>query len=66
MIVAGDPMHAHLAHCAPSAVVGVGDLPQQRDHAQLLQQYGVERNLVDAVEDLARRAGVSGRSTGLI
>ena len=41
---------------APSLVARIGDLPQQRHHAQLLQQHRVERHLVQAVEDVARRA----------
>ena len=45
-----------LAHFAPSLSPGCRHLAQQRDHAQLLDQHRVERHLVEAVEDVARRA----------
>src|SRR6202011_1637457 len=44
------------AHCAPLAVARIGDLPKHGDHAQLLQQDGVEGHLVHTVENLGRRA----------
>jgi hypothetical protein len=53
--VAGDMADAHLRPQRALAGAGIGDLAQQRDHAQLLQQHGVERDLVQPVEDVARR-----------
>src|ERR1051326_3112434 len=65
--LAGDEMNAHLGPVASLGAAGVGDLAQQRDHAQLLEQRGVERDLVEPVEDLARagrRAGPLDRVDG--
>jgi hypothetical protein len=36
-------------------VTGIGDLPKQRDHAQFLQQHGVERDLIEAIENITQR-----------
>src|SRR5215471_10644770 len=54
--LAGDEMNAHLGPFATLGAPGVRDLPQQRDHAQLLEQRGVERDLVQPIEDLTRGA----------
>jgi hypothetical protein len=42
---AGDTVDAHAGPSRPLAVTGVRDLPQERDHAQLLHQGGVEEDL---------------------
>ena len=44
------------AQRAPSPCAGVGDLAQQRHHAQFLHQRRVEGHLVEPVEDVARGA----------
>ena len=44
------------AQRAPSPCPGIGDLAQQRDHAQFLHQRRIEGNLVEPIEDLGRRA----------
>src|SRR5262245_4238520 len=62
--VAGDAVDAHLRPLGVLGMVGLRDLAQQRDHAQLLQQHGVERDLVEAIENVAggaRRAGALDR-----
>jgi hypothetical protein len=49
---------------AALAISSIGHPPQDCDHAQLLQQRGIERNLVQTVEDVARgtwRAGALDR-----
>src|SRR5262245_1235490 len=51
--VAGDAVDAHVRPLGMLGIVGLRDLAQQRDHAQLLQQHGVERDLVEPVEDVA-------------
>src|SRR5262249_20270376 len=51
--LARDQMDAHPRPFASLGAAGVRDLPQQRDHAQLLEQRGVERDLVQPVEDFA-------------
>src|SRR5262245_38296529 len=52
--LADDEMNAHLGPPASLGAPRVRDLPQQRDHAQFLEQRGVERDFVQAVEDFAR------------
>ena len=42
MISLRDAVDAHPGPLRALAVAGIGDLPQQRDHAQFLQQHGVE------------------------
>ena len=54
--VAHDPVRAHSGPARALPVSGIGDLPQQRDHAHFLHQRRIEGNLVEPVEDLARRA----------
>src|SRR5215831_9748230 len=54
--LAGDEVDAHLGPVASLGVPCVHDLPQHRDHAQFLEQRGVERDLVQPVEDFARGA----------
>jgi hypothetical protein len=49
-------MHAHLRPEPALAVAGIGDLAQERHHPQLLQHHGVERDLVQAVQDVGRAA----------
>ena len=42
-------------HLCPSSALGfarVGDLPEHRDHPKLLQQGGIEGNLVHSIENL--------------
>ena len=53
---ARDAVDAHLGPAGALAVAGVGDLPQQRHHAQLLEQGRIEGDLVDAVDDVTGRA----------
>src|SRR4051794_16947549 len=54
--VAGDAVDPHVRPFGALAIVAVCDLPQQGDHPQLLQQHGIERDLVESVEDVAGRA----------
>ena len=49
-------MHAHLIPEPALAVAGVSDLAQERHHPELLQDHGVERHLVQAVQDVGRAA----------
>src|SRR5262250_972988 len=49
-------MNAHLGPVASLRTPRVRDLPQQCDHAQLLQQRGVERDFVQPIENFTRRA----------
>src|SRR5262245_11458397 len=51
--VAGNAVDAHVRPPGMLGIVGLRDLAQQRDHAQLLQQHGVERDLVEPVENVA-------------
>src|SRR5262245_19260260 len=51
--LAGDAVDAHGRPFGALAVVGLRNLAQQRDHAQLFQQYGIERHLVESVENVA-------------
>ena len=52
--IAHDSMRAHSRPTRALACPGIGHLAHQRDHAQLLHQCGVEGDLVQAIEDLAR------------
>src|SRR5262249_11328446 len=54
--LAGDAVDAHLRPFGALAIFRLGDMAQQSDHAQLFQQHGVERNLVDPAENVAGRA----------
>src|SRR5579871_1313401 len=54
--LAVDQMYPHIGPLASLAMPSVRDLPQQRDHAQLLEQCSIERDLVQPIEDFARRA----------
>src|SRR6476619_6011138 len=54
--LAGDSVNPHVRPFGAFGTAGVSDLPQQRDHPQLLEQRGVERDLLEPVEDVARRA----------
>src|SRR5262245_17354471 len=47
--LAGDEMNAHLRPLASLGAPSVRHLPQQRDHAQLFEQCGVERDFVQPV-----------------
>ena len=47
---------AFSAQRAPSPLSGIGSLAQQRNHAQFLHQRRVEGNLVEAVQNIARRS----------
>jgi hypothetical protein len=49
-------MSAHLRPTLAFPTARIGDLPQERDHPKLLHQWRVKGNLVEAVEDLGRRA----------
>src|SRR5499427_5325238 len=51
--LAGDAVDAHTRPLAALAMIRLGDLAQHRDHAQLFQQHGVERHLVEPVENVA-------------
>jgi hypothetical protein len=53
--LAPDHVDAHARPLRPLGIAGIRDLPQQGDHPQFLQQYGVERYLVQAVEDVTGR-----------
>src|SRR5271166_275688 len=54
--LARDAVDAHAGPLRALAVARIGDLPKHGDHAQLLQQDGVEGHLVQTVENLGRRA----------
>src|SRR5882757_2275918 len=49
--VGHDPVRAHSGPARAFALSGIGNLAQQRDHAQFLHQRRVKGNLVEAVED---------------
>src|SRR4029450_4822843 len=53
-------MNAHVSPLRSLAASRIRYLPQQRDHAQLLEQRGVERNFVQPIENLARRSRSAG------
>ena len=55
-----DPVQAHRGPEGALAVARIGDLAQQGDHTQFLEQRGVEGDLVLAVEDVAGRARDAG------
>src|SRR5262249_44975333 len=58
--LAGVEMNAPLRTFAYLGDPRIHDLSQDRDHAQLLEQRGVERNFVQPVEDFARGARCPG------
>src|SRR5690606_29782977 len=58
--LARDPMDAHAGPRGALAIARIGGFAEQRDHAQLLQQHGIERDLVETIEDIARRARRAG------
>ena len=45
-------MNAHACPEGALGIAGVGDLPQQRNHAQFLQQNRIEGDLVEAIENV--------------
>src|SRR5262249_970986 len=51
--VAGDAVDAHVRPSGALGIVRLCDLAQQGDHAQLFQQHGIERDLVEPVENVA-------------
>src|SRR6516225_9094260 len=61
-----DVVDAHFGPFPALVIAGVGDPPQQGDHAQFLEQHCVERDLIETIKDLARCPGVPLRSMGLI
>ena len=54
-LVGHDPVGSHARPARAFAMSGICGLAQQRDHAQFLHERRVEGNLVEAVEDIARR-----------
>jgi hypothetical protein len=54
--LASDAMDAHARPLRAFAIARIGDLPEERHHAQLLQENGIERHLVQPVENLRGRA----------
>src|SRR5262245_57362810 len=54
--VAGDAVDAHVRPFGALGIVRLCDLAQQGGHAQLFQQHGIERDLVEPVEDVTGRA----------
>ena len=62
---ARDTVDAHAGPAASSLLPGSRNLAQHGHHAELLQQGRVERNLVDAVDDVARGCGRYWPLTGL-
>src|SRR5690349_25073317 len=63
---AGDAMNALLPNALPQNVLDRTPPAAHSNHPQFLEQPRIERDLVDAVEDLTCTAGCAGcRSTGL-
>ena len=62
---AGDAMNAHLRPTGALGMPWIRCLLQHSNHPQLLEQRRIERDLVDAIEDLTRAARRPGLSTGL-
>jgi hypothetical protein len=58
-------VNTHICPLRALAAPRIGDLPQQRNHAQLLEQRGVERNFVQPVENFARRSRRAGPFDGI-
>src|SRR6516225_247207 len=54
--VAGDAVDAHVRPFGVLGIIWLCNLAQQGDHAQLFQQHGIERDLVEPVENVAGRA----------
>ena len=54
--LASDAVDAHTCPLRAFAIARIGDLPKERHHAQLLQKNGIERHLVQPVENLRGRA----------
>src|SRR5262245_25406763 len=54
--VAGDAVDAHVRPFGALRIIRLCNLAQQGDHAQLFQQHGIERDLVEPVENVAGRA----------
>jgi hypothetical protein len=54
--LAGDAVDAHAGPSGALAVAGIGDLPEQSDHPQLLQQHGVEGHFIQTIQNLGRGA----------
>src|SRR4029077_8906615 len=57
--LARDAVDAHAGPLRSLAVAWISDLPKQGDHAQLLQQNGIEGYFIQTVENLGRRARAS-------
>ena len=63
--VAGDAVNPHRRPARAFVIAQADHLTQQRDHLQLLEQHGVEGDLVEAAEDVARRARRAGTLDGI-
>ena len=49
---ARNAVDTHLCPSSALAIARIGDLPEHRDHTKLLQQGGIEGNLVHSIENL--------------
>jgi hypothetical protein len=52
-------MDPHAGPLRPFAIARLCQLPQQGDHAELFEQHRIEGDLVQAVEDVPRRARIA-------
>ena len=62
---AGDAMNAHLRPARSLGMPWIRRLLQHSNHPQFLEQRRIERDLVDAVEDLTCTAGCAGPIHGV-
>src|SRR5262245_31697591 len=58
-------MNTHVSPLRALAASWIRYLPQQRDHAQLLEQRCVERNFVQSIENFARGSRGAGSLDGI-
>src|SRR5215475_1758696 len=58
-------MNTHVSPLRALAASRIRYLPQKRDHAQLLEQRGVERNFVQSIENFARGSRCAGPLDGI-
>ncbi|MFB8831862.1 hypothetical protein ACE0DR_27215 [Azotobacter sp. CWF10] len=63
--IAGNPVNPHRGPAGAFVVAQAGRIAQQPDHLQLLQQHGIEGDLIETAVNIARRARRAGTLDGI-
>ncbi len=63
--VAGNAVNPHAGPARTLVVHRVRDSAQKRNHPQFLEEHGIERDLIETIENVARGAGRAGALDGI-